>query len=80
MVHHSTLRAEHRVKGVSASTGCAINEVILMATSTVIPALSPGGYEGMACPLPVPPCMLLRTSSGRCDTLNCSILTGMKTF
>lgn len=27
-----------------------------MATRTMIPALSPGGYEGKACPLPVPPC------------------------
>lgn len=46
--HHSTPRAEHRGRGVSASKGCAVNEVILKAT--VIPALSPGGYKGRACP------------------------------
>lgn len=59
--HHSTPRAEHRGRGVSASKGSAVNEVILKAT--VIPALSPGVHEGRACPLPVVPCMLLRKDS-----------------
>lgn len=49
--HHSTPRAEHRGRGVSASKGSAVNEVILKAT--VIPALFPGVHEGRACPLPV---------------------------